>query len=54
MLAITPNDLLVDGSSETTPDKLALQRAMAALSALKRDDLERVAIMVEALVAQRA
>lgn len=54
VLAITPTDLLTTSLTVSAPEGLARQRAIAALSALKSDDLERVAIMVEALVAQRA
>lgn len=54
VLATTPNDLLTTSVAVSTPEDLARQRAIAALSALKRDDLERVGIMVEALVTQRS
>ncbi len=35
------------------PDNFARQRAIAALAVLTADDLERVAVMVEALAARR-
>lgn len=54
VLATTPNDLLVSSISETTADELARQRAIAALTALKKDDLERINVMLEALAATRA
>lgn len=54
VLATTPNDLLTTSLAVSAPEDLARQRAIAALSALKRDDLERVGIMVEALVTQRS
>lgn len=53
VLATTPNELLASENSVLTPDELAHQRAIAALTALRADDLERVTIMVEALVDQR-
>lgn len=54
VLATTPSELLTDDSLASTSDDLARQRAIAALAALPHDDLERVAIMVEALAASRA
>ncbi|MBN9076323.1 MAG: helix-turn-helix transcriptional regulator [Rhizobiales bacterium] len=53
VLATTPNELLTTSLAISAPEELIRQRAISALSALKRDDLERIAIMVEALVAQR-
>lgn len=53
VLATTPNELLANDNSASTSDELARQRAIAALAALSHDDLERVAIMVEALAAAR-
>ena len=53
VLATTPNDLLSSSVPATTSDELARQRTVAALTALRADDLERIAIMVEALAAER-
>lgn len=53
VLATTPNDLLTNSLTESAPEELARQRAKVALAALQSDDLERVAIMVEALAARR-
>ena len=53
-LATTPSALLTSELSEAAPDELTRQRTMAALTALHADDLERVAIMVEALATARA
>lgn len=53
MLATTPNELLTSDNPEPVPEEFARQRAMAALAALCADDLERVAIMFEALAAER-
>ena len=54
VLATTPTDLLTASLEKSAPEELARQRTIAALAALRGDDLERVAIMVEALAAQRA
>ncbi|MCO5158522.1 MAG: helix-turn-helix domain-containing protein [Aquamicrobium sp.] len=54
VLATTPNDLLTGQAPKEAPADLARQRAMAALAALRSDDLERVVVMVEALAANRA
>lgn len=53
VLATTPNDLLASSTSATPSGELAKQRTFAALAALRADDLERVSIMVEALVAAK-
>jgi transcriptional regulator with XRE-family HTH domain len=53
VLATTPNDLLTDSKATNSPGDLAFQRATAALASLSSDDLGRVVIMVEALVAER-
>lgn len=53
VLAATPNDLLIVERPMMTSENLALQRTIAALAALPLDDIERVAIMVEALAAMR-
>jgi transcriptional regulator with XRE-family HTH domain len=53
VLATTPNQLLIGEISVESPDELVRQRTVAALTALRTDDLERVAIMVEALAAVR-
>lgn len=53
VLATTPNDLLTDKTPPKTSGNLARLRALAALAALRRDDLERVAIMLEALADKR-
>lgn len=54
VLATTPNHLLTSGTSAMTREELARQRTVAALAALRADDLERIAIMIEALAAERA
>src|SRR6185312_14558773 len=54
VLATTPNDLLSNRSSAKAPEQLVRERAAAALAALNSEDLKRVAIMIEALAAQRA
>jgi transcriptional regulator with XRE-family HTH domain len=54
VLATTPNELLADDNSASASDDLIRQRAIAALGALSHDDLERVAVMIEALAAKRA
>jgi transcriptional regulator with XRE-family HTH domain len=54
VLATTPNDLLTSDISVAKPDELVRQRTISALIALRTDDLERVAIMVEALASARA
>lgn len=52
VLATTPNELLTDKAiSPRTSNELALERTVAALAALPADDVERIAIMVEALAA---
>lgn len=53
-LATTPNELLTSDISVPKPDELIRQRTMSALIALRADDLERVAIIVEALASARA
>lgn len=56
VLATTPNDLLMDRLTGTdhSSREFARARIAAALAALRDDDLERVAIMLEALAAVRA
>lgn len=54
VLATTPNDLLASSISVAAPDEVARQRTMSALIALSADDLERVAVMIEALAAVRS
>jgi len=54
VLAVTPNELLTNSLKENVPEELARQRTMVALATLGRGDLERIAIMVEALAARRA
>lgn len=54
VLGKTPNDLLTNDISAATPDELVRQRTLAALLALRTDDLERIAIMVEALAVARS
>jgi len=53
VLHTTPNELLSFGSSGDEPESIAHQRIQAALSVLSGDDLERLAIMVEALAHKR-
>lgn len=53
VLATTPNELLINSLNKSVPEELARQRAIAALAALRSDDLDRVAIMVEALASGR-
>lgn len=54
VLGTSPNDLLTASLTESASEELVRQRAIAALAALRSDDLERVVIMVEALAAERA
>lgn len=54
VLGTTPNELLASDLTLATPDELVRQRTISALTALRTDDLERVAIMVEALASARA
>lgn len=54
VLATTPNELLTNDNAALTSDELVHQRAVAALAALRADDLERVVIMLEALAGKRA
>lgn len=53
VLATTPNDLLIDRIVSPTPEEFFRQRAVAAFAALRKDDVEIVTIMVEALAAER-
>lgn len=55
VLATTPNDLLSDHVDRTQQSQALRIRAriVAASAALRDDDLERVAIMLEALAAAR-
>jgi transcriptional regulator with XRE-family HTH domain len=53
VLATTPNDLLAEQEQEKMPAELKQHRALAALSVLQDDDLERVTIMLEALAKAR-
>jgi transcriptional regulator with XRE-family HTH domain len=55
VLATTPNDLLTQQKDETekSPEQFARARIAAASTVLRNDDLERVAIMIEALAAER-
>ena len=53
VLGTTPNALLATETPAKTSDELARPLAIAALTALRADDLERIANMVEALVANR-
>lgn len=54
VLATTPNDLLTDSAPTMASGDMTRQRAVAALAALRADDLERVTIIIEALAAKRA
>lgn len=53
VLGTTPDGLLTTDICMAAPEEATRQRTAAALIALRPDDLERVAIMVEALVAAR-
>lgn len=53
VLATTPNELLLEQSGKSAPEELARQRAVGALMALDENDLERVALMLEALASTR-
>jgi transcriptional regulator with XRE-family HTH domain len=53
VLTTTPNDLLSSNMATTAASELARQRAVAAITALRTDDLKRVTIMVEALAARQ-
>ncbi|AZO13060.1 XRE family transcriptional regulator [Mesorhizobium sp. M3A.F.Ca.ET.080.04.2.1] len=53
VLATTPTDLLTTSLEKIVPEQLARQRTIAALAVLRSDDLERVAVMVEALATER-
>lgn len=55
VLATTPNDLLTErpGRAAQSPENFARTRIAAASTALGNDDLERVAIMIEALATAR-
>ncbi len=53
VLRTTPDRLLSFGTSEGEPEPVALQRIRAAIGVLSPEDLERVAIMVDALADKR-
>jgi transcriptional regulator with XRE-family HTH domain len=53
VLTTTPNDLLSKETQAISAVESSRQRAVAAIAALRADDLNRVAIMVEALAAKR-
>ena len=53
VLQTTPDRLLSFGADDNQPEPIAHQRIQAALSVLSGDDLERLAIMVEALAHKR-
>jgi transcriptional regulator with XRE-family HTH domain len=53
VLTTTPNDLLSKDTPAMSAGELSRQRAVAAIAALRADDLNRVAIIVEALAAKR-
>jgi transcriptional regulator with XRE-family HTH domain len=53
VLQTTPDKLLSLGTDESTSEPLAQQRVRAAISVLPPEDLERVAIMIEALASKR-
>ena len=53
VLATTPNDLLTEQADTDPPSQIVQKRIMAATTALGSDDLERVAVMVEALAKHR-
>lgn len=55
VLATTPNDLLGEevSTAHQSSDELARHRIIAATTVLGEDDLERVAVMVEALARTR-
>lgn len=52
-LATTPNELLIQRTSTSNNENLTELRAIAALKSLAQPDLERLAIMIEALAASR-
>jgi transcriptional regulator with XRE-family HTH domain len=54
VLQTTPDKLLSFGEIDDRPEPLIQQRIQAALRVLSSDDLERVAIMIEALAVKRA
>lgn len=54
VLGATPNDLLISNVPSKTRSELTRLRAVTALSVLSEEDLERVAIMLEALAADRS
>lgn len=54
VLVTTPNELLSSTVPVKTSGELTYERAVAALAALPPEDIERVAIMAEALAAERA
>lgn len=53
VLATTPNELLLDRSSDQGLDENGRMRAIAALTVLSPEDVERVVVMLEALVSKR-
>lgn len=53
VLQTTPDKLLSLGTDDPASEPLARQRIRAAISVLSAEDLERVAIMVEALADKR-
>lgn len=54
VLATTPNDLLSEAVEQSSATQLIRERIIAAVTALGKADLERVAVMVEALAKHRA
>ncbi|MBZ9963747.1 helix-turn-helix domain-containing protein [Mesorhizobium sp. BR1-1-2] len=53
VLATSPNELLIASFEKSAPEEVARQRTIAALAALRNDDLERVVVMIEALATER-
>lgn len=53
VLATTPNDLLAEPTKARPTTQLIRERIIAASTALGEDDLERLAVMVEALAKHR-
>lgn len=53
VLHTTPNQLLSFGADDQGAEPIAQQRIRAAIGVLSSEDLERVAIMVEALADKR-
>lgn len=53
VLATTPNELLSEATEQSSATQLIRERIIAATMTLGKTDLERVAVMVEALAKHR-